>query len=86
MNRIPFNSPTIIGKELYYISQAIINGHSSGDGGFTKKCHELIEKELDIPKALLTTSCTHALEMTALLLDIQPGDEVIVPHLPLYLR
>jgi dTDP-4-amino-4,6-dideoxygalactose transaminase len=77
--KIPFNRPTIVGKELYYISQAIINGHASGDGGFTKKCHLLLEQELDVPKVLLTTSCTHALEMTALLLDIKPGDEVIVP-------
>ena len=79
MNRIPFNQPTIVGKELYYISQAILNGHSSGDGGFTKKCHTLLEDELGVPRVLLTTSCTHALEMCALLLDIQPGDEVIVP-------
>jgi dTDP-4-amino-4,6-dideoxygalactose transaminase len=76
---IPFNRPTIVGKELYYISQAIQNGHSSGDGGFTKKCHALLEKALGVPKVLLTTSCTHALEMAAILLDIQPGDEVIVP-------
>jgi dTDP-4-amino-4,6-dideoxygalactose transaminase len=79
MTNIPFNRPTIVGKELYYISQAIINGHSSGDGGFTKKCHALLEQELGVPKVLLTTSCTHALEMAALLVKIQPGDEVIVP-------
>jgi dTDP-4-amino-4,6-dideoxygalactose transaminase len=54
-------------------------GHISGDGQFTKRCHELLEKELAVSKALLTTSCTHALEMAALLVDIQPGDEVIVP-------
>jgi dTDP-4-amino-4,6-dideoxygalactose transaminase len=76
---IPFNRPTIVGKELYYISQAIHNGYSAGDGGFTKKCHALLEEALGVPKVLLTTSCTDALEMTALLLDIQPGDEVIVP-------
>jgi dTDP-4-amino-4,6-dideoxygalactose transaminase len=76
---IPFNKPTIVGKELYYISQAINNGYSAGDGGFTKKCHAYLERALDVPKALLTTSCTDALEMTALLLDLQPGDEVIVP-------
>ncbi len=79
MFEIPFNRPTIVGKELYYISQAIHNGYSAGDAAFTKKCHELLEQALDVPKVLLTTSCTHALEMAAILLDIQPGDEVIVP-------
>lgn len=77
--RIPFNKPTIIGKELYYISQAIHRGYSAGDGGFTKKCHAYLESALGVPKVLLTSSCTDALEMTALLLDLQPGDEVIVP-------
>lgn len=76
---IPFNRPAVVGKELYYISQTIFNSHSAGDGDFTKKCHRLLEQILGAPKVLLTTSCTHALEMTALLLDIQPGDEVIVP-------
>jgi dTDP-4-amino-4,6-dideoxygalactose transaminase len=76
---IPFNKPTIIGKELFYISQAILSGNSAGDAGFTKECHKYLEQALGVPKALLTTSCTHALEMAALLLDIQPGDEVIVP-------
>ena len=61
------------------MQQAIENAHISGDGPFTKKCHTFFEKELGVPKALLTTSCTHALEMAALLLDIQPGDEVIIP-------
>ena len=76
---IPFNCPAVVGKELYYIAQTIINGHSAGDGVFTKKCHRLLEQILGVPKVLLTTSCTHALELSALLLDIQPGDEVIVP-------
>ena len=76
---IPFNRPSIVGKELYYISQAIHNGYSAGDGAFTKKCNTFLEDALGLPKALLTTSCTHALELAALLLDIQPGDEVIVP-------
>jgi len=76
---IDFNRPTIVGKELYYISQAIHNGYSAGDAAFTKKCHALLEEALGVPKVLLTTSCTDALEMTALLLNIQPGDEVIVP-------
>ena len=77
--KIPFNKPTIVGKELFYISQAIHNGYSAGDAGFTKKCHALLESILNVPKVLLTTSCTHALEMSARLLDIQHGDEVIVP-------
>jgi dTDP-4-amino-4,6-dideoxygalactose transaminase len=77
--KIPFNRPTLVGKELYYISQTILNGHSAGDGTYTKKCHTFLEQLLGARKVLLTTSCTHALEMSALLLDIQPGDEVIVP-------
>lgn len=76
---IDFNRPTIVGRELYYISQAIHNGYSAGDAGFTRKCHALLEQALDVPRVLLTTSCTHALEMAALLLEIKPGDEVIVP-------
>src|SRR4051812_30321099 len=76
---IPFNRPSFAGNERIYMARAVANGHISGDGTFTRKCHEFLERELGIPKALLTTSCTHALEMAALLLDIQPGDEVIVP-------
>lgn len=76
---IPFNKPTLIGTEFAYMSCAISKGHISGDGQFSKQCHELLESAFHIPKVLLTTSCTDALEMTALLLDIQPGDEVIVP-------
>lgn len=76
---IRFNKPSIVGKELEYIGKAIENGTLCGDGAFTKKCHALLEQTLGVPKVLLTTSCTHALEMAALLLDIQPGDEVIVP-------
>src|SRR6266508_2882647 len=76
---IPFNRPTIVGKELYYISEAIHNGYSAGDADFTRKCHTLLEQHLGVPRVLLTTSCTHALEMAAILLQIQPGDEVIVP-------
>ena len=79
MNKIPFNRPTIVGKELYYISQAIHNGYSAGDAAFTKRCHAYLEQALGVPRVLLTTSCTHALEMSALLLDIKPGDEIIVP-------
>jgi dTDP-4-amino-4,6-dideoxygalactose transaminase len=77
--RIPFNKPCLTGSELLYAAKAIILGHSAGDGSFTRACHELLETELGVPKALLTTSCTHALEMAAMLLDLQPGDEVIVP-------
>ncbi len=79
VDKIPFNRPTIAGKELHYIAQAIHCGYSAGDAGFTKKCHALLEEVLGVPKVLLTTSCTDALEMSALLLNIQPGDEVIVP-------
>lgn len=67
------------GKELYYIAEAHFNGHLAGDGPFTKKCHGWLEKHSGSPKALLTHSCTAALEMSALLLNIQPGDEVIMP-------
>ena len=69
----------MVGNELAYIKQAIENGHMSGDGPFTKKCHAFLENELGVRKALLTTSCTHALEMSAILLEIEPGDEVIIP-------
>ena len=76
---IPFNRPAIVGKELYYISQVIQNGHAAGDGVFTRQCSAILAETLGVPKVLLTTSCTHALEMSALLLDLQPGDEVIIP-------
>jgi dTDP-4-amino-4,6-dideoxygalactose transaminase len=76
---IPFNKPSLAGNELEYIKHAISNGHISGDGNYTIKCNSLLEVELGIKKALLTTSCTHALEMAAILLGIQPGDEIIVP-------
>lgn len=79
MNPIPFNRAALVGNELEYIRQALSNGHISGDGFYTNKCHELMQRELGVPRVLLTTSCTHALEMAALLLDIQSGDEVIVP-------
>ena len=77
--RVDFNRPVPVGNEFEYMRQAIENRHLSGDGPFTKKCHALLEGDLGVRKALLTTSCTHALEMSALLLDIQPGDEVILP-------
>lgn len=77
--KVDFNRPITVGNEFEYMRQAIENVHISGDGPFTKKCHALLEGELGVPKVLLTTSCTHALEMAAILLDIQPGDEVIIP-------
>jgi len=78
-NLIPFNHPSLAGNEIQYIHEALENMHVSGDGTFTRKCHSHLEELLGVPKCLLTTSCTDALEMAALLLDIQPGDEVIVP-------
>jgi dTDP-4-amino-4,6-dideoxygalactose transaminase len=77
--RIDFNKPSFVGPELGYIAQAIENRHISGDGPFTKRCHALLESIVGVRKALLTTNCTHALEMAALLLDLQPEDEVILP-------
>jgi dTDP-4-amino-4,6-dideoxygalactose transaminase len=77
--RIPFNRPCLAGNEYKYIAEAIANGHASGDGPFSHKCHEFLRQELGVPGVLLTTSCTHALEMSALLLDCGPEDEVIVP-------
>lgn len=78
-NYIPFNKPYMTGRELWYIAQAHTNGHLSGDGMFTKKCHGWLEARTGARKALLTHSCTAALEMAAILADIQPGDEVIMP-------
>ena len=79
MYRIPFNVPSMAGNEQAYIMAALNDGHISGDGVFTKKCSRVLEESLGVPRALLTTSCTHALEMSAILLDIQPGDEVLAP-------
>lgn len=76
---IPFNWPHMTGKELYYIAEAHFNGCLAGDGPFTKRCHGWLEERAGCSKALLTHSCTAALEMAALLLDIQPGDEIIMP-------
>ena len=77
--RIPFNRSSLAGREQEYIAQAMTIGQIAGDQTFTKKCHALLEQRLGVRKALLTTSCTHALEMAALLLKVSPGDEVIVP-------
>ncbi|MGI6259897.1 MAG: dTDP-4-amino-4,6-dideoxygalactose transaminase [Anaerolineaceae bacterium] len=79
MKKIPFNKPAYIKKSEFYIEQALRSDHLSGDGFFTKESSVLLEKLIGTKKALLTTSCTHALEMAAILLDIKPGDEVIVP-------
>jgi dTDP-4-amino-4,6-dideoxygalactose transaminase len=76
---IPFNRPFLCGKELQYIQDAVASGKISGDGIFTKKCHDFFEQKYGFKKCLLTTSCTHALEMAAILIDIKPGDEVIIP-------
>ena len=77
--RIPFNRPTRTSQDQAYIQQALEAAHFSGDGPFTKRCHQMLEQTHGGAKALLTTSCTHAIEMAAFLLDIRPGDEVIVP-------
>lgn len=76
---IPFNKPYMTGKELGYIAQAHANGHLAGDGSFTKNCSDWLEKLIGSNKVLLTHSCTAALEMAAILADIKPGDEVIMP-------
>ena len=77
--RIPYNKPFLAGKELYYMAQAVLGGHTAGDGPFTKKCQALMEEKFGAKKILLTNSCTAALEMAALLCDVGPGDEVILP-------
>lgn len=79
MTSIPFNRSSLEGRELEYIFQTITIGQIAGDQTFSKKCHKMLEETLGVKKALVTTSCTHALEMSAMLLGIQPGDEVIVP-------
>ena len=77
---IQFNIPPYAGKELEYIKEAMEKNHKiCGDGPFTKKCSEWMENKFNVKKVLLTTSCTHATEMTAILTDIKEGDEVIAP-------
>lgn len=76
---IPFNKPYLTGKETHYIYESVNSGKISGNGIFTKKCHQFFEEKYAFKKAMLTTSCTDSLEMTAILMDIKPGDEVIVP-------
>jgi len=79
MLKIGFNRPALAGNEFEYIRQAVLNTHTSGDGSFTRRCHTWLETALGSPKALLTHSCTAALEMAAILFDLGPGDEVIMP-------
>jgi len=79
LTRIPFNKPGVIGREIEYVQEAIARMHISGDGHFTKRVNSMLEEILAAPKVLLTTSCTHALEMAALLLNLKSGDEFIVP-------
>lgn len=76
---IPFNKPYLHGRELVYIASSVASGKISGDGVFTQKCHDFLQRRYNLNKVLLTTSCTDALEMAAILLNIQPGDEVIAP-------
>jgi len=76
---IPFNRPSLTGDELKYVAEAVRMGHLSGDGFYTRQCQDLLEAELGVRKAFLTTSCTHALELAALLLNLKVGDEVIMP-------
>ena len=76
---IPFNKPHITGKEIDYINDALLSGKISGNGIYTKKCHDFFKLNYGFEKCLLTQSCTDALEMAAILCNIQPGDEVIVP-------
>ncbi|WP_349664673.1 dTDP-4-amino-4,6-dideoxygalactose transaminase [Cellulophaga lytica] len=76
---IPFNKPFLVGKETQYIEEAVLSGKISGNGNFTVKCQNYFENTFGFKKALLTTSCTDALEMAAMLMDISPGDEIIVP-------
>ena len=78
-NRIPFNKPFLTGRELSYIAKAHEGNMLAGDGPFTRRCHEWLKQNTDCQRALLTHSCTAALEMSALLLDIQPGDEIVMP-------
>lgn len=77
--KIPFNKPYLSGKELEYIAQAVDSGKISGDGVFTRRCHTYFEEKYGFKKCLLTTSCTDALEMASILIDTQPGDEIIMP-------
>ena len=76
---ITFNKPFLTGKEAHYMYETVFNGHTSGNGIFTKKCQHYFEERWNMKKCLMTTSCTDALEMAAILCNVMPGDEVIVP-------
>src|SRR5689334_25257145 len=76
---IPFNRPYATGREAGYIAEAIANSHLSGDGAFTRRCNQWIEDQTGCARALLTPSCTASLDLSAVLLDLEPGDEVIMP-------
>ena len=84
--RIPFNKANLVGTELRYIEDAVRGGHISGDGSYTKKCEAFLGEALDVARVVLTTTSTHARENAARLLDIAPGDEVIIPsfHIRFY--
>jgi dTDP-4-amino-4,6-dideoxygalactose transaminase len=77
--RVPFTRPCLAGREIEYVADAAARGHAAGDGPYTRRASEQLERLMGVPRALLTTSCTHALDMAALLLELGPGDEVIVP-------
>jgi dTDP-4-amino-4,6-dideoxygalactose transaminase len=77
--QIPFNKPFIVGKELYYVAQSVLGGWTAGDGVYSKKCQQFMKERFSVSQVLLTTSCTSALEMAAILCDVKPGDEVILP-------
>ena len=79
MKKIPFNQPSAVGAELANIADALARGHLSGDGYYSKRCHQWLEQRLACKRALLTHSCTGALDMAAILCDLKPGDEVIMP-------
>ena len=77
--RIPFNKPFIVGRELHYMAEAVVAGQTAGEGRFVRACERLMEERFGARRVLLTTSCTSALEMAAILCDLEPGDEVILP-------
>lgn len=76
---VPFNRALPVGNEIQYLAEAAESGKLCGDGGFTRRCHDFLQSALGVPRVLLTTSCTHALEMSAILLDVAAGDEIIAP-------
>jgi dTDP-4-amino-4,6-dideoxygalactose transaminase len=81
VNKIPFNKPYLTGNETTYIKNAVLAGHVSGNGNFTKKCQQWLEERYGFKKCLLTTSCTDALEMTALLINIHPETKLLYQHI-----